>query len=149
MTQLSSLLSRPHTCSDQWHLHAQVELLTWRSIKDLTSDGGVIKTVLEEGTGWNKPADKDEALGEPSHRLGAVCSNPWCTLSSGWALLGRLCPLCKMRLQAALHLQCGLPTPVQHTLAGPFSQLVRRGTLNTRAQWTDGISTHGAQSGTL
>ena len=31
---------------------AQVELLSWRSIKDISGDGGIIKTVLAEGSGW-------------------------------------------------------------------------------------------------
>ena len=40
----------------------QVELLSWKSIKDMTGDGGVIKTIQAEGQGWAKPTDKDEAL---------------------------------------------------------------------------------------
>lgn len=42
---------------------AQVELLSWKSIKDLAGDGGIIKTVQVEGSGWQKPSDKDEARG--------------------------------------------------------------------------------------
>ena len=41
----------------------QVELLSWKSIKDIVGDGGVIKTIETEGKGWEKPRDKDEALG--------------------------------------------------------------------------------------
>ena len=39
-----------------------VELLSWKSVKDLAGDGGVIKTVLAEGKGWKTPADGDEVL---------------------------------------------------------------------------------------
>ena len=41
----------------------QVELISWKSIKDIAGDGGVIKTIETEGQGWEKPSDKDEALG--------------------------------------------------------------------------------------
>jgi hypothetical protein len=41
----------------------QVELLSWKSIKDIAGDGGVIKIIETEGKGWEKPRDKDEALG--------------------------------------------------------------------------------------
>ena len=44
----------------------QVELLSWKSIKDIAGDGGVIKTIETEGKGWEKPRDKDEALGGSS-----------------------------------------------------------------------------------
>ena len=44
----------------------QVELLSWKSIKDIVGDGGVIKTIETEGKGWEKPRDKDEALGGSS-----------------------------------------------------------------------------------
>ena len=44
----------------------QVELLSWKSIKDIAGDGGVIKTMETEGKGWEKPRDKDEALGGSS-----------------------------------------------------------------------------------
>ena len=29
-----------------------MELLSWKSVKELTADGGVIKTIVAEGTGW-------------------------------------------------------------------------------------------------
>ena len=44
----------------------QVELLSWKSIKDIAGDGSVIKTIETEGKGWEKPRDKDEALGGSS-----------------------------------------------------------------------------------
>ena len=88
---MNSLFMAATQRSGLWHIHVQVELLTWKSIKDLTSDGGVIKTVLEEGSGWNKPADKDEALGEPSHRPDALCPGPLVHISANWEP-GRLLP---------------------------------------------------------
>ncbi len=32
-------------------------------MKDIAGDGGVIKTILTEGSGWTKPKDQDEAQG--------------------------------------------------------------------------------------
>lgn len=42
----------------------QVELFSWQSIKDVTGDGGMIKSMLSEGEGWANPADRDEVTGE-------------------------------------------------------------------------------------
>lgn len=42
---------------------AQVELLSWKSTKDITDDGGVTKATLEEGRDWKKPSGRDEVLG--------------------------------------------------------------------------------------
>ena len=41
-----------------------MELLGWRSVKDISGDGGVIKTITKEGSDWQKPNDRDEVLGE-------------------------------------------------------------------------------------
>ena len=41
----------------------QVELLSWKSTKDITDDGGVTKATLEEGRDWKKPSGQDEVLG--------------------------------------------------------------------------------------
>ncbi len=57
----------------------QVELISWKSIKDIAGDGGIIKTIEIEGKGWEKPKDRDEALGKPhctSFKLSTVCCNP-------------------------------------------------------------------------
>ena len=51
----------------------QVELLSWKSIKDIAGDGGIIKTIEIEGKGWEKPKDKDEALGESCHLSARRC----------------------------------------------------------------------------
>ena len=40
----------------------QVELLSWKSVKELTADGGVIKTVVSEGTNWETAALIDGAV---------------------------------------------------------------------------------------
>ena len=55
----------------------QVELISWKSIKDIAGDGGVIKTVETEGKGWEKPSDKDEALG--------TCAQAACRLRITWS----------------------------------------------------------------
>jgi len=39
-----------------------VELLSWKSTKDLRGDGGVVKTVLAEGSGWEKAREGDGAV---------------------------------------------------------------------------------------
>jgi hypothetical protein len=38
----------------------EVELLSWKSVKDIAGDGGVIKTVVREGSGWAKPMEADD-----------------------------------------------------------------------------------------
>eukprot|EP00418_Pyrodinium_bahamense_P065919 CAMPEP_0179088380 /NCGR_PEP_ID=MMETSP0796-20121207/40210_1 /TAXON_ID=73915 /ORGANISM="Pyrodinium bahamense, Strain pbaha01" /LENGTH=602 /DNA_ID=CAMNT_0020785909 /DNA_START=54 /DNA_END=1862 /DNA_ORIENTATION=+ len=38
----------------------EVELLSWLSKDDLFNDGGVVKTMIKEGTGWRKPSNGDE-----------------------------------------------------------------------------------------
>lgn len=38
----------------------EVELLNWKSLKDIMGDGGIIKTVVTEGKGWATPNDEDE-----------------------------------------------------------------------------------------
>lgn len=44
-------------------LNFEVELLSWKSVKDIMGDGGIIKTVVADGSGWNTPRDQDEVLG--------------------------------------------------------------------------------------
>lgn len=41
-------------------LNFEVELLGWKSVKDITKDGGVIKTTLKEGIDYDNPSDLDE-----------------------------------------------------------------------------------------
>lgn len=43
-------------------LQFEVELLSWKSERDMLGDGGIIKTVLEAGTGWTHPKDADELM---------------------------------------------------------------------------------------
>ncbi len=46
-----------------------MELLSWRSVKDISGDGGVIKTVTAEGSGWDTCRDAYEAVVAYSARL--------------------------------------------------------------------------------
>lgn len=41
-------------------LNFEVELLGWKSVKDITKDGGVIKTTVKEGIDYDNPNDLDE-----------------------------------------------------------------------------------------
>lgn len=43
-------------------LKFEVELLNWKSIKDISGDGGVIKKILKEGEDWDNPKDRDEVI---------------------------------------------------------------------------------------
>ncbi|KAG2423969.1 hypothetical protein HXX76_014908 [Chlamydomonas incerta] len=50
-------------------LHFEVELLSWRSKKDILGDGGVIKTVTAPGSGWEQCQDMFEAKVSYSARV--------------------------------------------------------------------------------
>lgn len=39
-----------------------VELLSWASVKDVCSDGGILKRIIKEGSGWATPVDADEVV---------------------------------------------------------------------------------------
>ncbi|EME26651.1 FK506-binding protein 4/5 [Galdieria sulphuraria] len=40
----------------------EMELVDWTSVKDMFGDGKVMKYILEEGTGWERPTDKFEVF---------------------------------------------------------------------------------------
>ena len=46
------------------HSCEQVELLSWQSDNDISGDGGILRTVIDEGSGWETPNDIDEITGE-------------------------------------------------------------------------------------
>ena len=50
-------------------LDFEVELLSWKSVKDVAGDGGVVKTVVEESAEWKKPGDGDEVVLEYAVRV--------------------------------------------------------------------------------
>ena len=62
-------------------LQFEVELLSWNSEKDITpsKDGGIIKTVITEGSGWAMPKDDDEVLGgQLPKQCSACCTTIGC-----------------------------------------------------------------------
>jgi len=44
-------------------LQFEVELLSWIRVVDVCKDGGVLKKIMEKGSGNDHPADLDEVLG--------------------------------------------------------------------------------------
>jgi len=44
-------------------LQFEVELLSWIRVVDVCKDGGVLKKIMEKGSGNDRPADLDEVLG--------------------------------------------------------------------------------------
>ena len=41
----------------------EVELISWITVVDVCKDGGIIKKIMEKGTGNERPHDLDEVLG--------------------------------------------------------------------------------------
>jgi hypothetical protein len=79
----------------------QVELLSWKSNKDLTGDGGIIKTTVREGNGWEHAKNKDEVVGERSPRPGLAIDTQ--TLHSAACGLLLMCPAMRLGRIAFSH----------------------------------------------
>eukprot|EP00262_Sarcandra_glabra_P003861 TRINITY_DN1468_c1_g1_i2.p1 TRINITY_DN1468_c1_g1~~TRINITY_DN1468_c1_g1_i2.p1 ORF type:complete len:535 (-),score=113.95 TRINITY_DN1468_c1_g1_i2:167-1771(-) len=46
-----------------------VEMLSWRTIRDLSSDGGILKKTVRDGEGWAYPKEADEVIVKYEARL--------------------------------------------------------------------------------
>jgi len=85
-------------------LEFEVELLSWKSTKDITGDGGVIKTVQTEGSGWETPsAGKAEvcvtytATHVADAKMFEAVEAKWVELGNGLLVSGVEKALCTMK----------------------------------------------------
>ncbi|KAL4420120.1 hypothetical protein ABPG77_000291 [Micractinium sp. CCAP 211/92] len=61
----------------------EVELIDWKSVKDIAGDGGVIKTIVKEGSGWAKPQSQDEVCVRFSARVQGTAEPFYTTAEQG------------------------------------------------------------------
>ena len=59
----------PPTIPPNSTLNLEVELLSWQSNRDISGDGGVLRTIVKDSSGYETPGDRDEVLGESVRRV--------------------------------------------------------------------------------
>ncbi len=73
----------------------EVELIDWRSVKDIAGDGGVIKTIVKEGSGWAKPLPRDEVRVRCAVlRCGRMPQHSHCQAGGGVGCWAKPCKSC-------------------------------------------------------
>lgn len=66
----------------------EVELISWITVVDVCKDGGVIKKIMEKGSGNERPSDLDEVLGNLVVASACACffAYHWLNISSSLEL---------------------------------------------------------------
>lgn len=58
-----SVTGLPFQVPDNIHcVEYDIELVRWNKVEDISKDGGVVKKIIKEGEGWERPSDETKAV---------------------------------------------------------------------------------------